>query len=358
MLKIDELKEQYSHQEICDPNTLKSFQYIEDAVDRICKIIDSLRYLSKERKTAEADVCNIYAETRRSLDLVKELYRNKGISISDNIKDLDKKVQCPSTYIHQILLNLVSNAKDALARTNDPSISVNISEIDGAICLAVEDNGPGIPKEVQDRIFEPFFTTKGDANGTGIGLSMCYSMVNKVNGKIICKSSDKGTNFSCFFNLAKQDELPRSVNKLELGNIKPSKPNHAIKLLIIDDEHDFLTILAAQLSKAGYQIMTANSAISAMKIIEENSFAVIISDEKMPKMSGTDLFKELKARGLAEDSFKIIISGHIDTSTSHIIDKNKYGYDAIIKKPFKTETLVSMLQPIPMVEKNKFYGVI
>ena len=354
LLKLDDLREQCSVQISNNPDILKGFDYIDNAVSRICKIVDSLRYLSKERNANKDDFCRIYTEAKMSLELVRELYRNKGIKISDNITNSETLIHSPSTFVHQILLNLVSNAKDATMNTPDPEINIEIFEQNRFVCLSVEDNGPGIPKNIKDRIFEPFFTTKGVDNGTGIGLSMCYSMIRGVGGKLICESSSKGTKFTCFFEIVEKTSAT-SKPKLSSNTNKILKnSSNKIKVLVVDDELNFLNILCEKLTNMGYEATPSSSGIDALKTVKQSQFEVIISDQKMPKMTGTDFYREIKTNDLAKNSFKIIMSGHIDPESGSInIDKGMYNIDAIIQKPFKISSLISLLEKIPVEYKGK-----
>ena len=337
LLKLDDLKEQYSQQSAIDSDAMKSFEFIDDAINRISNITSGLKYLSKGRNSNQNEACNIYFEVKRSFDLVRELYRNKGIKISNNSKKSKTLVQCPSTYIHQILLNLISNAKDALANNPDAEIKINVVEAGDSVSLIVEDNGPGIPPDIQERIFEPFFTTKGVDEGTGIGLSMCFSMVNAVDGKLICDSNNQGTKFECKFNLAQKAKRAcdlQAVNSNEGRNISST---NTIKILLVEDEAGFLEILADELSKIGHMVTSANSAILALEIVKKEYFDVIISDRNMPQMDGTQFFAEIKAHNLAENTFKILMSARIN------VDKEKYGIDATIMKPFRIKSLIPLL---------------
>ena len=348
VLKLDDLKEHCSKEQPLNSEMHTSLDHIDEAVERISKIIDSLRYLSKERGIKKDEKCNIYDEVRKSLNLIKELYRHKGIKISDNLNDSKILVSCPKTYIHQIFINLASNAKDAISNCPDPAIDICISKQGNSVCLSIEDNGPGIPKEIKDKIFDPFFTTKGTNKGTGIGLSMCFSMIQEINGKIHCESNQNGSKFKCFFNIA-NDELEQhaKVPETDTKKTKITEKKSITKALVIDDEPIFLDILAETLSSIGYEVTASSSGPNGLEILMKNQFEVIISDQKMPIMTGTELFKEIMTNDLSANAIKIMMSGHVDAETEGFLkNKEELGIDAVIKKPFRMSSLLSLLNDI------------
>ena len=337
LLKLDDLKDDLKIENFMTTDIANSLEYIEDAVDRINNITGSLKDLSKERQVNKNEICNMNKEVKRSLNLVKELYRNKGIKISDNIGNTNTLIQCPSTYLHQILLNLTSNAKDALAGISNPEINIDVSERGDSVYLTVTDNGPGIAEEIKEKVFEPFFTTKSVNDGTGIGLSLCYSMIRSVGGNLSFNSTNKGTKFQCIFKLAKKNMPTTNIQSPEARAEDRLSAKDNLKILLIDDEISFLHILADELSKIGHEVTPSNSGISALEIVENSNFDIIISDLKMPKMTGAQFFKKIKTNKLAENSFKILMSGHTN------FDEEEYEVDATIMKPFRIKSLESVL---------------
>ncbi|TMA23458.1 MAG: hypothetical protein E6J88_12725, partial [Deltaproteobacteria bacterium] len=126
---------------------------------------------------------------------------------------------CQPTLLGQVLVNLLSNAADAVAGRSNPRIALRVRREDGLALIEVEDNGPGVPEELSTRIFEPFFSTKGDA-GNGLGLWIS-SEIARVHGGTL--SVHRGTSGGALFRLA----LPIDARMLEASPPKERQSAHA-----------------------------------------------------------------------------------------------------------------------------------
>jgi C4-dicarboxylate-specific signal transduction histidine kinase len=120
----------------------------------------------------------------QSFTLLNSQLRSRGIDIQLNIAEDLPPVHGNANQLEQVLINLLSNARDALAQIENPTISIDLRHIDQNIFLALSDNGPGIASDIRGKIFDPFFTTKGIGEGTGLGLSISHGIVNDHGGTI------------------------------------------------------------------------------------------------------------------------------------------------------------------------------
>ncbi|MFK7827234.1 MAG: PAS domain-containing protein [Oligoflexales bacterium] len=338
LLKIDEIREQLDTLGINTQKIEKNFEYVDEAVDRINSIVKSLKHLSRDQEKNKRKTVNINEEIERSLDVVKELYRNNGITITYKPLQEDLYVRCPGSHVQQIVLNLISNAKDVLLNRPDPIIRISVQPESEMVVLTVTDNGPGIPQNVQDKIFLPFFTTKDVDKGTGIGLAMCYSLIKNVNGSISFETSEAGTSFKCKF-IGMEKENDDSEANLINTRIKdtPTDKSH-LKILLIDDDPTFLNILNEELTQRSFKVFTAKSGKLGLQLVKENDFDIILSDLRMPEMDGMVLFEEMKKSMLAKNSLKIIMSGDITNSYEERIKEAEVA--AWLQKPFKIEEMM------------------
>ena len=209
------------------------------------------------------------------------------------------------TQVHQILLNLCLNARDAMPQGGTLSISVKNVEMDVQalamnpnakagryVHLVVSDSGTGIPLDLLDKIFEPFFTTKELNKGTGLGLSTVMAIVKSHDGVInVYSELSKGTAFSVYLPATEngadpQNESSREVN-LPRGNGET--------ILVVDDEASILAITKRTLEAFGYQVLSATDGAEAVAIYGEHQheIAAVVTDMMMPIMDGTALIRIL-----------------------------------------------------------------
>jgi signal transduction histidine kinase/CheY-like chemotaxis protein len=213
-------------------------------------------------------------------------------------------VEGEATQLHQILLNLCVNARDAMPDGGTLSLSasnvfLNSAQIPSGsdICpgpfvlLTVRDTGTGIPPDIQQRIFEPFFTTKASDKGTGLGLSTVASLVKRHKGFIQLQSHvGKGTEFKIFLPAAPEQkvETARESASLPVGNGEV--------ILLVDDEQMVLELTRHTLENYRYRILTASNGLEAIAAFEKHQHEIdlIITDRDMPFMDGISAARQIK----------------------------------------------------------------
>ena len=165
-------------------------------VERIKKIIDHIRYFSRTQKPVTFSTVNINDVVKSALFMVSAQYENHGVTIETSLDENLPNITADKYKLEQVLLNLLSNAKDALQekekKSNDNTywkkIKVSTSKDEQNVYLSVWDNGTGIPQKVVEKIFDPFFTTKSEDKGTGLGLSISYGFIKDILGDIRVES--------------------------------------------------------------------------------------------------------------------------------------------------------------------------
>ena len=224
------------------------------------------------------------------------------IEIRQNISGEKKEVFANSNQIHQILVNLFTNASYAMMekggvlevvlseKSVDSEDSIRLGDINPGryIVLKVSDTGSGMKETVKKRIFEPFFTTKEQGKGTGMGLAVVYGIVKDHRGTITVESQlGKGATFEVY--------LPKIKSRLK-KNLAESFPAHKGKerILFIDDEQSLVDIGRQMLERLGYEAVTKRSSMEALELFREHAdqFDLIITDQTMPNITGDTLSKE------------------------------------------------------------------
>ncbi len=257
---------------------------------------------------------------------------------------------CVSTQLHQVLMNLCVNARDAMSEQGTltmsaENITLKASEAAGIagaspgtyVCISVADTGQGIPPEQLEKIFLPFFTTKAPGKGTGLGLSTCQSIIKNHGGFISVRSTLKsGSEFKVY--------LPSAgIKAIEPANVPtPVLPaGKGERILVVDDEESILAMTRAALENYGYTVSTAVSGMEAIARFRENpnAFDLIITDLGMPFMDGNGMIGALRK---IRPEIKIIASSGSEKETG--IRLQNLPTNGFISKPFTTEKLLNTIR--------------
>jgi PAS domain S-box-containing protein len=227
-----------------------------------------------------------------------------------------------ATHIHQLLLNLCTNASQAMPAEGG-RIDVRVRGIAAPprggsalspgpyACLSVSDSGGGIDPAIQSRIFEPFFSTKSIGEGTGLGLAIVHGIVRAHDGAIELKSeSGKGTTFDIYFPAvqgATPETQPRAIT--DEAAHPPRRPCH---VLFLDDSEALVSVMVRSLSRRGYRVSGYSSPVEALRALRDPSHTcdVVVTDYIMPGTSGLDFAREVAA--LRPGLPVLLFSGHID----------------------------------------------
>jgi len=261
------------------------------------------------------------------------------IEIEQSIKAESDLVLADATQIHQVLMNLFTNAYQAIPEKGgvlwvgldrvelDDSLAVLIPNLnpDSYLRLTVSDNGMGMDRETMDRIFDPYFTSKDKGEGTGMGLAVAHGIVKSCGGAITVKSDlGKGTSFEVYLPCIER----RSTMAVE--QVKPL-PKGNEKILLVDDEKAIIDAIQQVLERLGYQVVARTSSIEALEVFRSrpDNFDLVITDQTMPNMTGEKLAKELMT---LRSNIPIILC----TGFSHTINEEKakaIGIRKFIMKP-------------------------
>jgi signal transduction histidine kinase/ActR/RegA family two-component response regulator len=255
-------------------------------------------------------------------------------------------VRADAAQLEQVLVNLVLNARDAMAQGGRLAIETSNRDIkpkeakalDVAtgpfVELRVSDTGIGIPPDVQGRIFEPFFTTKAKGAGTGLGLSMVYGFVRQSGGAITVASAiGRGTTFSLL--LPRTDDKPRR-SPLARGPVAQSEPGIGT-VLIAEDERAVRRLSATVIGQAGYGTLEAIDGQQALDLFTVNSgtIVMVVTDVVMPRMGGIELAERLRQ---SHPNLPILfVTGYVEQSDA--LQESAAGTPVLLK-PFSPESLL------------------
>ncbi|ACN14410.1 sensory histidine kinase/response regulator [Desulforapulum autotrophicum HRM2] len=272
------------------------------------------------------------------------------IEIKENLTG-KQKVNADPGQIYQIILNLCTNASQALGQCPgmievtlesvdiDPSVGEGYFDLPKGqyVKISVADTGSGIPEDIKKRIFEPYFTTKAKNTGTGLGLATTHGIIKKYGGDIRFESQvNKGTTFHVYL---PQVETPDK--NFSLGNRQLPERHHG-RLLFVDDQDALVETGQKLLENLGYEVIAENCPQKALELFQKSpdSFDLIITDLAMKKMTGVMLAEKILA--IRKDIPIILCTGYNDEATRVKILKT--GVCSIINKPFSIHKLADKIQ--------------
>ena len=264
------------------------------------------------------------------------------------------------TQIHQVLMNLCVNARDAMPEGGMLEISgenliidenyakMNVDAVTGPhIAITVSDNGEGIPPALIEKIFEPFFTTKDPGKGTGLGLSTSFSIVKDHGGFIhVYSEPGEGTTFRIYIPAVETSET-KSVEQMRSEDMPLGKGE---TVLVVDDEASIREITRSTLETYGYRALTASDGAEAVSTysVHRDEIKVIIMDMTMPIMDGQMSIRAL--RRIDPEVRVIFVSGFKDASK--VAESYAHDSDVFLFKPYTAETLLKTLRSVISREKE------
>ncbi len=272
------------------------------------------------------------------------------IQIQADIKTERDIVRADPTQLHQVLMNLGTNAMHAMQRTGGVlEYGLHLITVDGRtkgplaslrrgpyVDMTIKDTGTGMDRATLERIFEPFFTTKKSGEGTGMGLAVVHGIITSLHGAITVESElGKGTTFHVVLPLMDQ------------ANVIPAGLNEPIQrgteqILFVDDEADIVNMVSQMLKSLGYTPVTCLKSQEALALIREDPkrFALLITDQVMPGMTGMELVRE--AHQLRPDLPVLLCTGFSKTLSDHeLLDG---GVSEILMKPIVLRQLAEAIR--------------
>lgn len=319
-----------------DPKRQAYTQQILAAATRGAELVEQLLVFGRKH-TAQLEPVSLRRLLQQSEALIRQLLSPR-CNLSIDIKADDIRVLADHVLLEQVLLNLASNARDAMAeRGGTLTITAEKVHIESAIQrsgalippgfygrLTLADSGCGIAPEQLAKIFEPFFTTKATGEGTGLGLSMVYGVIKECSGFIFVDSElGRGTMFEIL--------LPLTVRAVGSAPVAESSPSGTVAahILLVDDELHIRTSVEEYLTALGHTIFPAKDAADALAILRSGiPIDLLLTDVVMPGMSGLELAKE--ARRIRPAIEILFMSGYPGNKSSEFKDVSGHK---ILAKP-------------------------
>ena len=297
---------------------------IQNDVDQLktC-VLDSVETVSRLQEFARGTASNTVPTALDPAELVKEVVARHRGQFPDHELSSSCEGEClvlgQPGALREVLGNLINNAVEATPEGG--KIEIECHAHDASVSIKVRDYGPGIETNILDRIFEPFVTTKPEGNG--LGLSICWGMVQSMGGQLRVDTNPQATEFEI--------ELPLSSG-VATGSNYPLPDREECRTLLVEDEERVLETLTRILETFGHDVVATSDARLALKLACDEPFDLLITDVRMPALSGVELLQRLEDEGV---HLPVVImtgwdDGHLsDAGTSHVLLAKPFDLDGL-----------------------------
>ncbi len=337
------------------PEMGEAVERIADAVRRAKDLIQQILTFARQREQ-ELRPLNARYVVKEAVKMLHAVIPST-VAIKEDYRlssPEDDRIEGDPTQIHQIIINLASNAAHAMRENGGEfCVGMHAVELDEEaarrmgnlskgryLCLAVSDTGHGMPPEILERIFEPYFTTKPQGEGTGLGLATVHGIVQGHRGAITVESEvGKGTTFRIYFPITERHKdtilTPRKPEEL---------PRGTGRILVVDDEELVVRSASLLMESLGYQVTGVTDSLKALEMFRQNpyEFDAVFTDQTMPHMTGLKLAAAVKA--VRPDIPVVLTTGYLDLVRPQAM--REAGVDYLVAKPFDTHDVGLALRQV------------
>jgi CheY-like chemotaxis protein len=302
-------------------------QLIEDmelAANRVTKIVADLKNFSRQSNVSEKTPLSLNRAVKNALRLAQSTLRTSSVRLDLRLGDDVPQIEGNSQSVEQIVLNILINAVQAIDHEQGcVSIETGYQVKDGRSYIRISDNGGGVAPQIAEKIFLPFVTNKQASGGTGLGLSVTYSLVQAHNGEIVFESREgEGSSFCVYFPTIRQRK--------------------AAKILVVDDDQMVRQLLIEALGLTrDYLLQEASNGIEASIKMGTWRPELLILDIFMPEMDGLEVCRNIKATPELADMKVVITTGY--PGHPKLDEVAALGYTTVFSKPFDLKALTDFI---------------
>ncbi|RPI02545.1 MAG: hybrid sensor histidine kinase/response regulator [Ignavibacteriae bacterium] len=330
---------------------------INNAVGRGAALVGQI--LTFARKTDVVfKAINVAELIHELLSMLRQTFP-KVVSFIEVIDQNIQLINADRTQLHQVLLNLCVNSRDAMPNGGTVTIKAEklskekvherfpVADQDAYICISVTDTGEGMNEATRRQIFDPFFTTKEQGKGTGLGLAVVYGVVQSHRGFIDVESQvGIGTTFRLYFPVLQASELSDKESLLP----ESFTTGGSETVLLIEDETALLEIVQLLLDSNGYKVYAAHDGKEAVDVFEHHAQEIdlVLTDMGLPEMTGLDVYKKLAV--LRPDIAVIVASGFFEPTVKSELEK--IGAKGFIQKPYSPDEVLRKVREVLDAKKK------
>jgi PAS domain S-box-containing protein len=324
------------------PEHREMTQTIYDEATRIGRITQNLLAFARAGGK-ERTLIDLNDIVRRTVALRAYHLSTVNVAVTVDLDPTHPRIWSNASELQQMLLNLIINAEQAVLTVEPPrTITVRSRASGQDVRLEVADNGPGVPPEIRSRVFDPFFTTKPEGLGTGLGLSICYGIARDHGGRIwVEPERGQGAKF-----LVELPCDPRTQVRPASETRIPGAGERRLNVLLLEDEAGLRNALLHFLARRGIDATAVGDGAEALRTLKQQSFDVIVTDVRMPGMSGRDFLGQLRIDRPELLSRLIFSTGDaLEDDTAALIQE--CGAPTV-SKPFDLTSLERLIREVAM----------
>ena len=329
---------QLLRRQVNDPALVRNLDIIQTAAEDAAATVRRIQTFARKSAVKEFELVDVGGLLNDAVEITRTRWQNEA-----RVRGLEYEVKLNTaaghfTYgsaseLREVFVNLIVNAVDAMPKGG--RLLITCRRVDGRLQLHFSDSGMGMPEDVRQKIFEPFFSTKG-AQGTGLGLSVSYSIIERHSGSIsVSSETGKGTNFTI--------DLPAAMAETTPGNTSGTVgETPCLRILVVDDEQPVRETLAEMLVAVNHKVELAGGGQEAVQKLRTGNFDFVFTDLAMPEMDGWET-----ARMIRKDwpNVRIVlVTGYGPTTAPPSGEEDLV--DAIIGKPFDFAQVGSTLSAL------------
>jgi PAS domain S-box-containing protein len=338
---------QLLRRQIDDPALVRNLDIIQTAAEDAAATVRRIQTFARKSAVKEFELVDVANLLNDAIEITRTRWQNEA-----RIRGLEYDVKLDTgnghyTYgsaseLREVFVNLIVNAVDAMPRGG--RLLISCRRLDGRLQLRFSDNGMGMPEDVRQKIFEPFFSTKG-AHGTGLGLSVSYSIIERHSGSIsVVSEPGNGTSFTI--------DLPATSAETAFEDPSTRRDAPRLRILVIDDEKPVRETLAEMLVAVDHKVELAGSGQEAIEKMGVSNFDFVFTDLAMPDIDGWETARLIRQQW---PGVKIVLVTGYGAATSPPPGE-EHLVDAIIGKPFDFAQVGSILKAL--ATSDEFHDVV
>lgn len=331
--------------EVSDDQVRDAIERIRQAAERCARIVKTFLSMARQHRP-ERRLVDMNRLIEVAASMLGYTLRTAGIDVQLRLDPAVPRVLADEDQFHQVLMNLMVNAQQAMADRQGPrrlTVSTRLDRIAQRIAIDVVDTGPGIAPEHRGRVFEPYFTTKPQGQGTGVGLSVCLGIVEAHGGTLVfdCPPTG-GTRFTIDLPLVAEraaidegDQRRSTAGPTALARDPVERVTSSTarpQLLVVDDEPELAAMLRDILAAQG-EVTLAYSGLDAIEQLRRQHFDLVLTDLRMPELDGPGLYRNIVTDWPALRDHVIFLTG--DALSTNVRTFLADQHCPVIEKPFR-----------------------